>query len=57
MGEIVAGSSMYYAAVLLEGQGLSNRAIGAPTVIAGIALPLVTRFIGLKNTSLPCKVL
>src|SRR5438876_12264757 len=42
---------MYYAAVLLEGQGLSNRAIGAPTVIAGIAPYLVTRFIGLENTS------
>ena len=48
---------MYYAAVLLEGQGLSNRAIGAPTVIAEIALPLVTRFIGLENTKSPCKVL
>src|SRR5207244_4114268 len=31
-GNAPAGS-MYYAAVLLEEQGLSNRAIGAPTVI------------------------
>jgi hypothetical protein len=50
VGRIVAaGCAMYGAAVFLQGQGLSARAIGGIAVVAGIALWLLMQFLGKRS--------